>query len=225
VLVGHLAVGFAAKRLEPKISLGTLVMTTMLADFLWTIFMFAGIEYVEFKPGAMGAANYLVAHDISFSHSLATGAIWAALVGAAYRIGRGGPRAAWLLFAAVLSHWPLDVVSHRPDMPLAPGVPVRIGLGLWSSVPATILVEGGLWVAAIVVYARTTQVRTRFGAYLLWIGAALLTVIWYNNIAGPPPPNPRTAPIASFAFFSLTVAWAYWIDRLRAIRSGGERRS
>jgi hypothetical protein len=215
VLVGHLAVGLAAKRIAPRLSLGTLVLAPLAADFLWTLFMLAGIEHVQFIPGRMGAANYLVASDIAYSHSLATNVMWGAVFAAAYASSRRRTDAAWLLFAAVLSHWPLDVISHTPDMPIAPGMPQRFGLGLWASVPATMIVEGGAWAAAIILYARTTRSRGRLGTYAFWIGVALLTLIWRNNVAGPPPPNPRTAPIASLVLFSLIVAWAYWIDRRR----------
>ena len=55
MLVGHFAAGFAAKRIAPRISLGTLVMAAMAADFLGTVFMLAGIEHVRFGPGT-GAA-------------------------------------------------------------------------------------------------------------------------------------------------------------------------
>ncbi len=219
MLVGHLAVGFVAKRVEPKISLGTLVLAPMIADLLWCLFMIAGIEHVQFKPG-MGAANYVAASDVAMSHSLLMDAIWAALFAAAYFLGRRDPREAWVLFAAVLSHWPLDFVSHRPDMPLAPGVPKYFGLGLWTSLPATLIVEGGFWLLAIVLYARGTRPLKRLGVYAFWIVIALLTLAWYNNVAGPPPPNPRTAPIASLIFFSLIVAWAYWMNRLRPAQAG-----
>ena len=189
------------------------MLAAMLADFLWTIFMIAGVEQVRFVPHTLGAANYLVAVNIAFSHSLLTDAVWATLFAAVFFMARRSRRGAWLLFAIVLSHWVLDVVSHTPDMPLAPGTATRLGLGLWSSVPATIVVEGGCWLAAIVLYQGVTRARTRVNVFGLWLGAALLTLIRFNNIAGPPPPNPRTAPIASLVFFSLVVAWAYWIDR------------
>ena len=99
--VGHFAVGMVAKRIEPKLSLGTLVLAAMLADFLWCIFMLAGIDHVEFKQGK-GAANYLEATDIGMSHSLLTNAIWAALFAAAYFLWRRYRRGAWVLFVAVL---------------------------------------------------------------------------------------------------------------------------
>lgn len=214
MFVGHFAVGFAAKRIEPKVSLGTFVLASMAADLLWCLFMLAGIEHVQFKTG-MGAANYLGAADVPFSHSLLMDAIWAALFAAAYFWQRRYRRGAWLLFAAVLSHWLLDFVSHRPDMPLAPGVHGYFGLGLWASIPATVIIEGGFWLLAIVLYVRATRAEKRAGVYAFWIVIALLTLMWYSNIAGPPPPNPRLAPVVSLIIFSLATAWAYWVNRLR----------
>ncbi len=214
MLVGHFAVGFVAKRVEPKLSLGTLVLAAMLADFLWGIFLLAGLEHVEFKPG-MGAANYIAAFDVAWSHSLLMDAIWAALFAGAYLLRRRYPRGAWVIFMAVLSHWLLDFVAHKADMPLAPGRPGRFGLGLWTSIPATLIVEGGFWLLAIILYVRATHAKKRLGVYAFWIVIAFLTLAWYNNIAGPPPPNPHTAPIVSLIFFSLVVAWADWMNRLR----------
>jgi len=219
MFVGHLAVGLVAKRIEPKLSLGTGVLAAMLVDLLWAIFLIAGIEHVHFKPG-MGAGNYFDAYDIAMSHSLLMGAVWAALFAAAYFLRRHYPRGAWILFAAVLSHWFLDFVSHRPDMPLAPGVHRYFGLGLWNSIPATVIVEGGFWLVAIVLYARATHPKNRAGVYAFWTVVVLLTLAWYNNIAGPPPRNPHTAPIVSLIFFSLVVAWAYWMSRLRPAKAG-----
>jgi len=219
MFVGHLAVGLVAKRIEPKLSLGTGVLAAMLVDLLWAIFLIAGIEHVHFKPG-MGAGNYFDAYDIAMSHSLLMGAVWAALFAAAYFLRRHYPRGAWILFAAVLSHWFLDFVSHRPDMPLAPGVHRYFGLGLWNSIPATVIVEGGFWLVAIVLYARATHPKNRAGVYAFWTVVVLLTLAWYNNIAGPPPRNPHTAPIVSLIFFSLVVAWAYWMNRLRPAQPG-----
>jgi membrane-bound metal-dependent hydrolase YbcI (DUF457 family) len=218
MLVGHLAVGLVAKRIEPKLSLGTGVLAAMLVDLLWAIFLIARIEHVHFKPG-MGAGNYFDAYDIAMSHSLLMGAVWAALFAVAYFLRRHYPRGAWILFAAVLSHWFLDFVSHGADMPLAPGVHRYFGLGLWNSIPATFIVEGGFWLVAIVLYVRATRPKNRAGVYAFWSVLVLLTLAWYNNIAGPPPRNPHTAPIVSLVFFSLIVAWAYLMNRLRPAKT------
>jgi hypothetical protein len=140
---GHFAVGLAAKRLEPAISVGTLVLASMLADLLWSIFVFAGIEHVQFKPG-IGAANYFGPSDIVMSHSLLMDGLWAGLLAAAYFLKRRSQRGAWVIFGAVLSHWLLDWIRHRPDMPLSPGVHSYVGLGLWSSIAAAVIVRGWL---------------------------------------------------------------------------------
>jgi len=160
MLVGHIAVGLAAKRVTPRVSLGTLVLAALLPDLLWCIFLLAGIEHVEIKPGR-GAVNYLAASDMALSHSLLMNAAWAALLVAAYFFARHYARGAWMLFAAAMSHWLLDFVAHRPDMALAPGVHRYFGLALWNSVAATVIVEGGMWVAAVIVYVRATRAKGR----------------------------------------------------------------
>jgi membrane-bound metal-dependent hydrolase YbcI (DUF457 family) len=220
MLVGHLAVGLVAKRITPKVSLGTLVLAAVLADLLWCVFLMAGIEHINIKPGR-GAANYGEAYDIAYSHSLLMDAIWGALLAAAYFMRRRYPRGTWVIFAAVLSHWVLDFIAHRPDMPLAPGVDRHFGLGLWTSIPATIIIEGGFWLLAIILYVRATRPKNRAGRYAFWIVVVLLTLAWYNNISGPPPPNPSTMSISSLIFFSLIVAWAYWMNRLRPAHQSG----
>ena len=42
------------------------------------------------------------------------------------------------------SHWLLDLVVHRPDLPFYPGPSPKVGLGLWHSLPGTLVVELGL---------------------------------------------------------------------------------
>jgi membrane-bound metal-dependent hydrolase YbcI (DUF457 family) len=219
MLVGHFAVALAAKRVDPKISLGTLTAAAMLPDLLWPPLMLAGLEHVKFRPGVMGAAQYLDMVDVEISHSLVMDVVWAGLFAAIWYWRRRDARAAWIIAAAVISHWILDVVSHPPDMPLAPGIQLFLGLGLWTSIPATIVVEGGLWLVAIVAYVQTTRAENRSGIYAFWIGIVLLTLLWYNNIAGPPPPNPDRAPIGSLVVFSLAVGWAYWMNRSRSSRA------
>jgi hypothetical protein len=204
MFVGHLSVGLLGKRAEPKISLGTWMLAVMLADFLAFPLLIARVE--RFGGPSPG---------IAFSHSLLMDAVWAALLASAYYLRRHRRRGAWLLFGAVLSHWLLDVVSHRSDMPLAPGAAPVFGWGLWNSVPATLAVEGGFWLLAIVFYVRGSHPTRRAGIYGFWIGAALLTLSWYSNITKGMEPDPVKAGVGGLIFFSLMVAWAYWMNRAR----------
>ena len=215
MLVGHVAVGFVSKRIEPRLSLGTCLLAPLLADLLLFVFVIAGIERIEFGSGS-GAAQFLHAVNIGYSHSLAMGVLWAGVLAGAYYTWRHNSRAATILAAGVLSHWVLDVISHQPDMPLAPGVNPMLGFQLWSSIPATLAIEGGFWIAALIVYARMPARRRWLSWTALAVGAIVLTLAWIANITGPPPPNPRVAPVSSLIFFSLVVAWGYWLNRLRA---------
>jgi hypothetical protein len=212
MFVGHLAVGMTGKRIEPKISLGTWMLAVLLADLIVFPLLIAGVECFHAVPGV--TVNRMVG-DIPYSHSLLMDTVWAGLFGGAYFLLRRYSRGAWLLFAAVLSHWVLDFVSHRPDILLAPGTQAVFGLGLWNSVPATFSVEGGFWLFAIIIYVRATKPKNRAGTYVFWIGVVLFTLAWYGNITAGMDPNPVRAGISGLIFFILIVAWAYWINRLR----------
>jgi membrane-bound metal-dependent hydrolase YbcI (DUF457 family) len=216
MFVGHLAAGLIGKRVEPRISLGTWMLAVMLADLLAFLFLIAGIEHFRTQPGVL---TNRMAGDIPYSHSLLMDLLWAALLAAAFFLWRRYSRGAWFLFAAVLSHWILDVVSHRPDMQLAPGVPTALGLGLWNSIPATLIVEGGVWLFAIIFYVSATHAKKWTGIVPFWIGIVLLSLAWYSNIRAGMDPNQVRAGISSLIFFSLVVAWAFWMNRTRSMKA------
>jgi hypothetical protein len=122
-----------------------------------------------------------------------------------------------IVFLAVLSHWLLDVASHRPDMPIGLNTGPKLGLGMWTSVPITLLVEGGFWIIALAVYATSHRFSSRAKLWTFWAGSLLLTLIWFGNITGPPPANDKSAPTSSLVFFSLSILWAYWIDKPKPV--------
>lgn len=217
MLVGHFAVGLAAKRMEPALSLGTLVFAALLADVLAFTLVAAGIEH--FRVAADVQRNRLIGENIVYSHSLLIDILWGALLAGAYFLWRRNARGAWILFAAVVSHWVLDVVSHRPDMRLGPGIPGIFGLGLWNSIPATLLVEGGMWLLAIILYVGATRANKRPGIYAFWSGVVLLTLAWLGNISAPPSSGGGavSAALTSLVFFACAIGWAYWINRGRLV--------
>jgi hypothetical protein len=213
MFVGHMAVGLAAKRVEPQVSLGTWMLAALLADLIVFPLLFLGIEHFDTVPSV--TYNRMVGRKIVYSHSLLMGVLWGALFAAAYFGWRNFRSGAYFLFGVVLSHWVLDVVSHRPDMSLAPGMSTVFGLGLWNSLPRTIIVEGGLWLLGLVLYVRATRPRNRPGVYVFWSGVALLTLAWWRNISSGMDSNPIRAGAVGLVFFASIVAWGYWMNRLR----------
>jgi hypothetical protein len=212
MFVGHLGVGLIGKRIEPKISLGIWMLAVMLPDLVFFPLSIVGLEKFHVEAGT--AVNRFVG-DVPYSHSLLMDIVWGALFAASYYLRRRYPRGAWMLFGAVLSHWVLDVIAHRPDMQLAPGIRTVFGWGLWNSIPATLTVEGGFWIVAIVVYVRATSAVNPWGVFFFWAGIILLTLSWYSNIRRGMDPDPVRAGVGGLIFFSLMIAWAHWMNRIR----------
>jgi LexA-binding, inner membrane-associated putative hydrolase len=217
VFVGHYALGLAAKRFEPRLSLGILLAAPQVLDLLWPIFVLAGIEHVEIAPGDT-AFTPLAFTSYPWSHSLVASLAWATLtVWIVRRFTPGSWRPPAIAGALVVSHWVLDVVSHRPDMPLWPGSP-RLGLGLWRSVPATLAVETALYVAGAALYLTATRPADRRGRWLPWALLALLFALYLGTVLGPPPPSSRAVAAAALALW-LIPPIGFWIERHRVAPS------
>lgn len=217
MLVGHLAAGLLGKRIQPQVSLGTCVTAALLADFIFFPLLLAGIENVVAVPNV--SRNRIIGQDIGYSHSLTMLAIWSGLFAAAHFWRKHNLPAAIVLFAVAFSHWVLDLISHRPDMPLIPGGNTVLGFGLWNSIPATLIVEGGLWLLAIIVYARSSRAKSRLGVLAFWIGVIMLSLIWYANINASMDPDRVSGGVGGLISFSLVTAWAYWVDHLRTSKA------
>lgn len=217
MFIGHFGAGLTAKRFTPYTSLGTLVVAVQLLDLLWPTFLMLGIERVRIDPGNTRVTP-LAFDYYPWTHSLAMAVVWAGLAGAAYAMLRRHSRGAWIVAAAVLSHWVLDFVTHRPDLPLWPPEGPRVGLGLWNSLAGTVAAETLLFGTGVWLYATHTEATDRLGRYALVAFAVTLPLIYVANLTGPLPPTTGAIAIAAQAQW-LLVLWAMWIDRHRvAIR-------
>ena len=214
MFIGHFGLGFGAKRVAPTVSLGTLFLACQLADLLWPTLVLLGIEVVAVAPGAT-VVTPLDFVRYPYSHSLLAMLAWGVAFAIVYRLVRRGPwSAAWTLAAAVVSHWVLDVATHRPDLPLTLTGATRLGLGLWNSLPATLAVEVSLFLLGVFLYRRATMPRDRTGSIAFWALVAFLLVVYAVNLVSPPPPSPSAVAWAAQAMW-LLVAWGYWVDRHR----------
>jgi hypothetical protein len=217
MFIGHFATAYAAKRLAPRVSLGTLFAAAQLPDLVWPWLVLAGVEHATIAPGDT-AFTPMRFDSYPISHSLLAVAAWGAAFGAVHFWRKRRLRDAIVLAALAVGHWVLDFVSHRPDMPLWPGGP-RLGLGLWNSVPATIAIElamlaAGLWLALSATRARDAVGRWGFAGL-----AALLLLIYAANVTSPPPPSVEAVGWVGAIGGLLFVALAGWVDRHRGPRS------
>jgi hypothetical protein len=214
MFIGHFALGFAAKRATPHVSLAMLFAAAQLADLLWPFLLAAGIEHVRIDPGNT-VFTPLDFVSYPYSHSLLTLIVWGVALGYGYTTLRHvNGRTFGVLAGLVVSHWLLDFVTHRSDMPLYPGGP-RYGLELWRSWPATMAVESAMFAASVWMYARATRARDRIGRWG-FIGLVVLFVASYVAAAtSPPPPSISAIYIAGILGGAITLLLAWWVDAHR----------
>jgi hypothetical protein len=128
-------------------------------------------------------------------------------------------RDALIVAGCVFSHYILDVVTHRPDMPLAPGSEVRWGLGLWNQLALAIVVEAALFGVAVFLYLRATRSTGRMGSIGFWALIVFLCGGWLSGIFGPPPPDIRAMVTGVLILTPIILLWAWGIDRARPVRA------
>lgn len=213
MFLGHFGVGFGAKAGAPKTSLGTLFLAAQFTDLLWPSLLVVGLESVKIAPGVTRVTP-LDFIDYPITHSLAAVLVWAALFGGVYFLLKRYSIGAWVCGLAVISHWALDALTHRPDLPLVPGGAARIGLGLWNSLPATLVVELAIFAVGVGLYLRATRAADRIGSVALWALVGFLLLVYFGNLFGTPPPSVTALAWVGHAQW-LLVIWAYWIDRHR----------
>jgi hypothetical protein len=207
----------AAKRFVPHASLGALIAAASFLDLIWPIFLLFGLEEVEIEPGAtrLSPLNFV---SYPISHSLVSAFAWATLFAVFYQIVahyKAGTIAVWI---AVMSHWFLDAVVHRPDLPLYAGGP-KYGFGLWNHPRATIAVEVVMFALGVWFYWRATQARSGIGRWASWAFVLTLLAFYLVNIFEPPPQRVKVLAIAALGFGWLLVVWAWWFDAGRKSKS------
>ena len=220
MFVGHYGASFLAKKADDSIPLWVLFLAVQLLDVVWAPLVLLGIERVRIVPGFTGT-NPLDLYYMPFTHSLVAAVAWSAAAAIAYRLWAGmsgragrGSRGAFLVGIAVLSHWALDFVVHRPDLPLYPGSETKMGFGVWDSFPATLVIEIAMFGLGVWLYSASTKAADRIGKYAYFAFVIFLILVYFANAFAPPPPNATAvAIVATLAW--LFPFWAAWFDKHR----------
>ena len=114
MIAGHFGLAAAVKAGRPAIPVWTLMLATAWLDVVFVPLYLSGVETID----GTGYGGGVIHAD--YTHSLVGALVLAALFGAvaAWRLGR---EAGLILGAVVFSHWLLDLVVHRADLPILPG--------------------------------------------------------------------------------------------------------
>jgi membrane-bound metal-dependent hydrolase YbcI (DUF457 family) len=213
MFVGHYGAAFAGKKLAPGVSLGWLFLAASFVDVLWPVFLRLGWEKVEIVNRGQGGLIPLEFPHYPITHSLLGTFGWALLLSILYWLRRRRLWAALVLLLVGVSHWVLDWLTHRGDLPLLPGGP-KYGLGLWDIPAAAIAVELAVFALGVALYLSATNPRSGRKTWGPWGLVSTLLLIQALSYFGPPPENNFAVVMAGLALWVL-VPWAYWVDRRR----------
>ncbi len=213
MFIGHFAVALAAKKAAPKTNLATLIAASQLVDLLWPVFLLLGWEHARIEPGNT-VVTPLDFYDYPITHSLAGALGWSLLFAGLYYMRRKLSKEAVVVGLVVFSHWILDLLTHRPDLPLLGNDSMKFGLGLWNSFAGTMLVEFGLLGIGAFIYLKATNANNRTGTVAIVSLLVFLVVMHLGNLFGPPPPEIGMVAIAGNAMW-LFVLWGWWIEKNR----------
>ncbi len=208
MFIGHYALALTAKRDETLPSLAIMFVAVQFLDLLWPIFVLSGIETFEIDPGNTAITPLNFTH-YPYSHSLFMSIIWAALFGIAYYGFTKNKKGSLLLGALVMSHWGLDLLTHRADLPISPFGDIKLGLGLWNMPYLETILETGMFAMGSLIYYRSIKPVKKKAFWSLII---LFLVIHFLNILGPPPPSVNAVAWSANLMW-LFVLWAWWIEK------------
>lgn len=227
MFIGHYGVAFALKRAEPKVSLGVLFLAVQLVDLFWGVFVLLGWERVRIAPGYT-AVNPFDFVYYPITHSLVAALCWGLVAAGVYyswptRDTSRHWQASAVVGLAVASHYPLDVIVHLPDLPIAGSESRKLGLGLWESLPATVAVELLLLLLGAVAYAtlRSRRYAPRRGRVA--VAVVVLVALYAASLLGPPPPNTTAVGIGVIVIALAVTALGAWAGRPGAPDTGARR--
>ncbi len=216
MFVGHYGPSFAAKAAEQTIPLWLLFLAVQWLDVMWSVFVLLGIEKVRIAPG-FTATNPLDLYYMPYTHSLVAALLWSVAALTVYKLWSrsDGWRGPVLVGLAVFSHWVLDLLVHRADLPLYDNS-MKVGMALWNYPVLAFVMEVVVLFAGLYLYLRSTRPRGATGRYGLLIFAVVMFLIQAYVFFGPPPTSDKAAAVTALAAYLIFAAAAYFLAKQRA---------
>jgi len=216
MFAGHVGAALAIGRSDRRINVGVFIFAAVLIDFLLWLFVLLGWESVTIP------ANFASTHQPEFvfpySHGLLANIAWSALAGITFyllypRLAEAKFRAASLVAAAVFSHWLLDALVHVPGLPVAGTGFVKVGLGLWQSMPVALLVEAIIAAAGLYLFLSGAGLSRakKLGFTVLCLVVLVFTIV--GMTVAPPPPSINAMAVSSLITIVIVCTLAGWLGR------------
>jgi hypothetical protein len=210
MFIGHFAPSLAAKTVAPRVPLWQLLLAGQAVDVMWAVFVWFGVERASIDLSL--PSNPLTLGYMPYTHTLLGTAGWALLFGwLAARFAPPDRRKATFAAIALLvtGHWFLDLIVHRPDLAIAPGMKEH-GLALWDNATAAFWTEGALIAAcgAWLVARSSPALRLRRMAL-----CGLLLALHAATLVIPPPPWLVAITISMLATFAVVIGAGLWSER------------
>ena len=216
MFIGHYGPSFACKAWKPVIPLWILFVAVQLVDIVWAVLVLLGIEKVRIVPG-ITATNPFDLYYMPFTHSLPGAIFWAVGAAAVYRAVAPAQKwtAAVIVGGAVFSHWVLDLVVHRPDLPLYDDA-YKVGFGLWNYPAVAFLLEIALLFGGIAFYLRVTEPIDVIGRYGMTVLGLFAVVLQAYVFFGPPPVSDTAFALTALVLYFAFAVLVYWLEGKRS---------
>jgi len=215
MFVGHYGPSFAIKTLRPAIPLWLLFIAVQLVDVVWAVLVLLGVEKVRIVPG-ITASNPLDLYYMPYTHSLVAAILWSVAAGVlVMRLPgiRARSAAVWI-GVAVFSHWVLDFLVHRPDLPLYDDA-MKVGLGLWNYPAVALSLEASLLFGGMILYLRVTKPINAIGRLGPPVFGVVMLAIQGYIFFGPPPASPSAAAVTALVSYIVFAFIAQWLGHQR----------
>jgi hypothetical protein len=220
VFVGHDSAALALKRVENRASLGWLIIAAQFVDIWFFTLALLGLERLSIVEDFTPSTHFEL-EFFPFSHGLVGSLVWAVVAFTVFMVlpareGLNKRRVAFVLAAAVFSHWILDLIVHTPDLPLLGDNSPRLGLGLWNNALVAFILEAVLLLVGLSLYLRGTKAKTVTGRYGMIAFAAFLILANGLSAFGPPPATVTFLAVFSLFSYLAFAGMAFWLDRKRS---------
>lgn len=213
MFAGHIGGAFAVARLERRVNVGALVAASLLLDFLLWLFILLGWESVAIP------ADFPRTHQPEFvfpySHGLLATVVWSGLAGALtfwLLPGRTSQKArsALLVAGVVFSHWPLDALVHRPELPVAGATSTLLGIGLWNNMPVALVIEGAVVALGMYLFLPGCGISRGKKRALAALSLLVLAFTVVGMTVAPPPPSVTAmaaSSLGTIVVVSVLIGW------------------